>query len=279
MTPTIVLAIEEGSADRVAQAGGEVASALGGWIVLAHVRDDPRLFNSKMERERARNRATRRGHETFAAARAALPAGIETGERVELGIAADRLAEIADEVEATMIVTGTRGRGRLASAVLGSVSQTLARQAPCPVMVVPDNAAAIGPAMDAAEPSTIVAGLDGAASSDVVRFSRTLARRLGDQLSIVHTHAAGTPPAHALQAIAAREQARLIVIAGDHNDGMLPLPGSVAWQLPRLAPCPFVIVPAGTGQALDQADEQQTRLAAYEASALKPAFDSFEGIW
>ena len=263
MILTIVLAIEESTADRVARAGGELARALGGRVVLAHVRDDPRLFNSKMDRERARNRTTRRGHKTLARARAALPAGLETDERVELGIAANRLAQIADEVGAILIVTGTRGRGRLASAVLGSVSKTLARQAPCPVMAVPDQAAAIGPAVDAAEPSTIVAGLDGAAeSSDVVRFARTLARRLGDQLSVVHTHAAGTPPAHALQAIAARERARLIVIAGDHHDGMLPLSRSVAWQLPRLAPCPFVIVPNGTGKALDQDDEQVTRLAA-----------------
>ncbi len=263
MVPTIVLAIEEGTADRVAQAGGEVATALEGRVVLAHVRDDPRLFNSKMERERVRNRATRRGHATLARARAALPAGLQTDERVELGIAADRLAQIADEVRATLIVTGTRGRGRLASAVLGSVSKTLARQAPCPVMVVPDHAATTDPALDAAEPSTIVAGLDATAeSSDVVRFARTLARRLGDQLSIVHTHAAETPPAHALQAIAARERARLIVVAGDHEDGMLPLSGSVAWQLPRLARCPFVIVPAGTGRALDQADAPETRLAA-----------------
>ena len=115
-------------------------------------------------------------------------------------------------------------------------------------MVVPDHAATTDPALDAAEPSTIVAGLDATAeSSDVVRFARTLARRLGDQLSIVHTHAAGTPPAHALQAIAARERARLIVVAGDHEDGMLPLSGSVAWQLPRLAPCPFDHRPRGDG--------------------------------
>ena len=224
MVPTIVLAIEESPAGRVARAGGDVARALGGRVVLAHVRDDPRLFNSRMERERARNRTTRRGNETLAHVRAALPAGLETDERVELGIAANRLAEIAREAGATMIVAGTRGRGRLASAVLGSVSQTLARQAPCPVMVVPGHANAIG---RRAEHSTIVAGLDGATeASEAVRFARAIAARLGDRLSIVHTHAAGTPPAHARQAIAACEGARLIVVDGAHDDRLL----SALWQ-------------------------------------------------
>jgi nucleotide-binding universal stress UspA family protein len=117
-----------------------------------------------------------------------------------------------------MIVAGTHGRGRLASAVLGSASQTLARQAPCPVMVVPDHVNAIGPA----EHSTIVAGLDGATeASEAVRFARAIAARLGDRLSIVHTHAAGTPPGHALQAIAACEAARLIVVDGAHDDRLL----------------------------------------------------------
>lgn len=58
MTPTIVLAIEPGTAERVARTGGALASDLGARIVLAHVRNDPPLFNSGRERERARNRTT-----------------------------------------------------------------------------------------------------------------------------------------------------------------------------------------------------------------------------
>jgi hypothetical protein len=55
--PKIVLAIEPASAERVARAGGELAAALGASVVLAHVRNDPPLFNSVRERERARHRA------------------------------------------------------------------------------------------------------------------------------------------------------------------------------------------------------------------------------
>jgi nucleotide-binding universal stress UspA family protein len=46
------------------------------------------------------------------------------------------LCDAAAERGATVIVAGTRGRGGLKRAVLGSVSDHLVRHAPCPVLVV-----------------------------------------------------------------------------------------------------------------------------------------------
>ena len=45
------------------------------------------------------------------------------------------LCDLAAERGATVIVAGTRGRGGLRRAVLGSVSDHLVRQAPCPVLL------------------------------------------------------------------------------------------------------------------------------------------------
>ena len=45
------------------------------------------------------------------------------------------LCDLATERGATVIVAGTRGRGGLKRAVLGSVSDHLVRHAPCPVLV------------------------------------------------------------------------------------------------------------------------------------------------
>lgn len=164
MSPTIVLAIEPGTAEGVARTGGELANALRARVVLVHVRDDPPLSNSRRERERARNRASRHGRAVLQRAHAALPAGVEVDERVELGVAVTRLREIASEAEAALMAVGSRGRGPVAAALLGSVSRAFARGAPCPVMIVPDSASRGASGWAGALPrerSAIVAGVDG----------------------------------------------------------------------------------------------------------------------
>jgi nucleotide-binding universal stress UspA family protein len=58
------------------------------------------------------------------------------------GIPAERLADLADEEEAELIVVGSRGRGAFKAAFLGSVSMDLIGVARCPVLVVPQGATA-----------------------------------------------------------------------------------------------------------------------------------------
>lgn len=65
-------------------------------------------------------------------------AGLEHAEqRVVSGVAAERLADLADEGVAELIVVGSRGRGAFKAALLGSVSSDLIGVARCPVLVVP----------------------------------------------------------------------------------------------------------------------------------------------
>jgi nucleotide-binding universal stress UspA family protein len=65
--------------------------------------------------------------------------GAEHADHVELravaGLAGRTLIQTAHEVNAGLIVIATRGRTAL---ILGEVSQYVLRNAPCPVMVVPD---------------------------------------------------------------------------------------------------------------------------------------------
>jgi nucleotide-binding universal stress UspA family protein len=57
--------------------------------------------------------------------------------RVEYGAVADRVLEICEAEGAAFVVLGSRGRGRMRAAVLGSVSHDVAGRAACPVIVVP----------------------------------------------------------------------------------------------------------------------------------------------
>lgn len=65
---------------------------------------------------------------------------------------------LAEADDADLVVVGTRGRGRLAGALLGSVSRQVAAAAPCPVVVVPMDATV---AFD----GTLVVGVDGSTGS------------------------------------------------------------------------------------------------------------------
>jgi nucleotide-binding universal stress UspA family protein len=53
--------------------------------------------------------------------------------------AAYKLAEVAQDDDADLIVIGTRGHTAAASEVLGSVTQQLLLVTPCPVLSVPDH--------------------------------------------------------------------------------------------------------------------------------------------
>jgi nucleotide-binding universal stress UspA family protein len=64
----------------------------------------------------------------------------QTGEVVEvyarLGRPDAEIVGLADELGAGLIVLGSRGLGSLRRALMGSVSDSVVRHAPCPVLVV-----------------------------------------------------------------------------------------------------------------------------------------------
>ncbi len=73
--------------------------------------------------------------------RACSAAGIEYVERhVLVGRPAERLAELADDLGAALVVVGSRGHRLVQAALVGSVSSELLGLAPCPVLVLPARA-------------------------------------------------------------------------------------------------------------------------------------------
>ena len=168
MFETVVCGVDASdAAGPVADVARWLADGLGAKLIALHVVEEP----------------VEAAEELPAALRARL--GLDGDDEVRLveGSPAPRLLEAADEVGAGLIVVGSRGRGSLRSAVLGSVSRTLSTSAHCPVVVVPEGAA-VG--SGAGEPS-IVCGTDGSDHAlAATRLAGRLAERLGYRLIVVH---------------------------------------------------------------------------------------------
>ncbi len=62
--------------------------------------------------------------------------GRVAGVYLEEGRPADAIARLAEELSADLVVTGSRGVGTIKRLIAGSVSEGVARLAPCPVLVV-----------------------------------------------------------------------------------------------------------------------------------------------
>lgn len=143
----------DGSADSQAALGvaARLAERLEARLVLAHVAELALAPYAAMGRigvtgiaPRPMTLATRHEQEEAGArllAQLAAERGLGHAEqRVVVGFPAERLADLADEEDAELIVVGSRGRGRFQAALLGSVSNSLAGVARCPVLIVPPSA-------------------------------------------------------------------------------------------------------------------------------------------
>lgn len=102
----------------------------------------------------------------------------------EYGSPAERILGVAAEAGARLIVLGSRGEGPLRAAVLGSVSATVMREAFCPVVIVPKQAA-VRPL--AAPEGLIVCGVDGSdEAQEALSTAAGLAVKLDCRLAMVH---------------------------------------------------------------------------------------------
>jgi nucleotide-binding universal stress UspA family protein len=67
--------------------------------------------------------------------------GSDVRRRAEIGRAARVILDVCADEGAELVVLGSRGRGELKAALLGSVSASVAAHAPCPCVIVPHEAA------------------------------------------------------------------------------------------------------------------------------------------
>ena len=107
-----------------------------------------------------------------------------TSARLTRGEPAEALLEITNAHDAELVVVGSRGRLEVGRALLGSVSSTLMRTAPCPVVVVPPSASV---PFESDRLRSVVCGVEGPdAAQRLLRLGADLVDRLGGTLHAVH---------------------------------------------------------------------------------------------
>ena len=98
---------------------------------------------------------------------------------LRMGGAAEEVIDLSEELETGLIVLGSRGKGRIRRALMGSVSDSVVRHAHCPVMVVRWKPVVF--------PAKILLATDGSEEAVLAAQSAAdLAARTGSELHVVH---------------------------------------------------------------------------------------------
>jgi nucleotide-binding universal stress UspA family protein len=145
---TIVCGVDGSDEARNAIAAAHaLAGRLGARLVVVHVAPDPAVPGASAAAGGLQRVAAAEEEEARRLVEETLDeAGVQDAEvRVVFGRSADQsLVAAAREEDAGLIVVGARGRGAVASAVLGSVSSGVVANAGCPVLVIPGDKAKLG---------------------------------------------------------------------------------------------------------------------------------------
>jgi len=122
--------------------GAALAERLGAEVLLASVRPAPSAVLGAPHYQQHLHTQLARVRSALDDARAELEnRGLDTDAEVLEGSPGEELLRLAAAREADLVVLGSRGRGPLRAALLGSVSAAVVAAAPVPVLVVPPAAA------------------------------------------------------------------------------------------------------------------------------------------
>ena len=139
--PTRILVATDGSreAELAATTAADLAKSTDSELHVVHVGEIPLVYHP----ERHAYRAEYEEHEKEA--QQLLEAEVErikeagatvAQSHLRMGRADEEIVELAQSIDAGMIVMGSRGQGRIRRALLGSVSESVVRHAHCPVTIV-----------------------------------------------------------------------------------------------------------------------------------------------
>jgi nucleotide-binding universal stress UspA family protein len=118
-------------------AASRLADQLSARVRLVHVIDpEDRVMENAVTAQQRDAAHQAEGMEILETSRAAFGASTSADAIQRIGNPAAEINQVADNWQADLIVMGSRGRGRLAHLVLGSVAEAVIRQSKCPVLTV-----------------------------------------------------------------------------------------------------------------------------------------------
>jgi nucleotide-binding universal stress UspA family protein len=148
MGPVLVPTDFSEGAMHAGRAAHALARRLGLRLVLLHVLPEAVAPKGEEDPEAIRRQAERLRREAETRLRSAAEAlGLDRGQvesSLVTGVDAAEIVHVGKAIRASCIVMGTRGFTGLPRLLLGSVTDQVLRQAPCPVLVVPPGITATG---------------------------------------------------------------------------------------------------------------------------------------
>lgn len=190
--PTRILLATDGfqEAQQAAGLAVEIAKSTDSELHVVHVEDVPVMAeayampDAQPENEQAARELLDEQAEAMEEAGAAI-----VERHLRAGRPADEIIDLAEEVGAGLIVTGSRGGGGLQRLLMGSVSETVVRYAHCPVLVVRGK-------RTTTFPMPIILATDGSEDSALAaKAAVELSNKTGSELHLVHARDV-TPPTH-----------------------------------------------------------------------------------
>ncbi|HEY7561875.1 MAG TPA: universal stress protein [Gaiellaceae bacterium] len=146
MAAVLVCCVDDSEhAPDVARVAARVGEALGLRLLLLHVARAPTapgVSAARAGQERLVESEREHGSDLLDGAARAAGLTAEIERRIEFGSPAERTLAVCSETGAEVVVLGSRGRGGIKRAVLGSVSHEVASKAACVVVIVPPGVTA-----------------------------------------------------------------------------------------------------------------------------------------
>ena len=139
--PTRILVATDGSreAQLALTTAADLAKSTDSELHVVHVGESPLVYHPERHAYRAEYEEHEKEAQQLIEAQVQRIEGASATEaqaHLRMGRADEEIVELAQNIDAGLIVMGSRGHGRLRRALVGSVSESVVRHAHCPVTIV-----------------------------------------------------------------------------------------------------------------------------------------------